>query len=55
MAAVQMTGVVMMSQYVRCCSHSDACCMWKIEAWWRYHGFWYYLVQLRNSVWRYLF
>jgi hypothetical protein len=32
MAAVQTTGVVMMYQYVRCCSHSDACCMWKIES-----------------------
>ena len=31
MAAVQTTGVVMMYQYVRCCSRSDAC-MWKIES-----------------------
>ena len=32
MAAVQTTGVVMMYQYVRCCSRSVACCMWKIES-----------------------
>ena len=32
MAAVQTTGVVMMYQYVRCCSPSDACCMWKIDS-----------------------
>ena len=32
MAAVQTTVVVMMYQYVRCCSRRDACCMWKIES-----------------------
>jgi len=32
MAAVQTTGVVIMYQYVRCCSRSDACCMCKIES-----------------------
>ena len=32
MAAVQTTGLVMMYLYVRCCSRSDACCMWKIES-----------------------
>ena len=32
MAALQTTGVVTKYQYVRCCSRSDACCMWKIES-----------------------